>query len=235
MQEQERYGYVYKITNNINGKIYVGQKKSPTVVEAYWGSGRIITQSIKKNGLANFSREILEWCNSKEQLDNREIYWIQTLNAMDSRIGYNLCDGGTGVTGLSGEAHPNYGRKVSEATRRRLSISHIGLQVGSKNGRYGKHCSEQQKQLLREANVGKPQSLETRLKRSASLKGHTTSPETRAKISASNKGKSFSEERKQRIREAMKDVRYSLVCQTCGNEFISKAPSRKYCDNCMEI
>ena len=234
MQEQERYGYIYKITNDINGKIYVGQHKSNTLDETYWGSGILIKQAINKEGINNFSREILEWCNSLQHLNKREIYWISKLDARNPEIGYNICEGGKGVSGLCGELNPNFGRKASQETRIKLSLSHMGLQSGPNNGRYGKHCSEHQKQLLREANLGKPQSIETRLKRSNSLKGHITTDETRLKIKQALTGRTVSDTTKQHIREAMKKVRYNLVCRICGNTFESKVPSRKYCDSCKK-
>lgn len=81
--EQENYGYVYKITNNLDGKIYVGLRGSSRFDESYWGSGVHITRAIRKHGVENFSREILEWCKSKEELNQREIYWIAELNSQD--------------------------------------------------------------------------------------------------------------------------------------------------------
>lgn len=52
----KRYGYVYKITNNVNGKIYIGQKKSEKLLENYWGSGKLIVEAIKKYGKIIFQR-----------------------------------------------------------------------------------------------------------------------------------------------------------------------------------
>ena len=49
----KKYGYVYKITNNINGKIYIEQKKGEKLVENYWGSGKLIVEAVKKYGKDN--------------------------------------------------------------------------------------------------------------------------------------------------------------------------------------
>ena len=108
--KQEKYGYIYKITNNINGKIYVGQHKSSTVDKKYWGSGKLIKYAILKEGIQNFTREILEWCNDKQHLDEREIYWISELNSENRQIGYNLTYGGEGATP---------GRKLSEEHKKK--------------------------------------------------------------------------------------------------------------------
>ena len=85
--------YIYKITNLINKKIYVG--KALIHNENYYGSGLQITAAIEKYGKENFSKEILEEC-SPDELDTREIFWIDYLNARDTKIGYNISIGGTG-------------------------------------------------------------------------------------------------------------------------------------------
>lgn len=84
---------IYKITNLINQKIYVGKSLEPD--ENYYGSGLQITAAIEKYGKENFSKEILEECH-QEDLDSREIYWIEKLDSRNPLIGYNISIGGTG-------------------------------------------------------------------------------------------------------------------------------------------
>ena len=79
---------IYKTTNLINGKIYVGQDSFNNV--EYFGSGKIIKQAIEKYGKENFKKEILEKCSSREELDERETFWIQELKSHDREIGYNI-------------------------------------------------------------------------------------------------------------------------------------------------
>lgn len=85
---------IYKTTNLLNGKIYIGQdsKNDPD----YFGSGLKLDRAIKKHGKDNFKKEILEVCENREQLNLREIYWIRELNSLNPKIGYNLTEGGTG-------------------------------------------------------------------------------------------------------------------------------------------
>jgi group I intron endonuclease len=85
--------YIYKVTNLINRKIYIG--KSLREQQDYFGSGLQITAAIKKYGKENFIKEILEEC-SEDVLDSREIFWIEHLNSRDTDIGYNISVGGTG-------------------------------------------------------------------------------------------------------------------------------------------
>ena len=85
---------IYKTTNTINGKIYVGQDAIND--PAYFGSGMVLEKAIRKYGVQNFRKDILEHCSSKQQLNEREIFWISFLNATNRRIGYNIAKGGTG-------------------------------------------------------------------------------------------------------------------------------------------
>jgi hypothetical protein len=73
---------IYKTTNLINGKIYIGQTKHPDN-KRYLGSGTYIKKSIKKYGRQNFLRETLEVCNTQQELNERELYWINKLNSTD--------------------------------------------------------------------------------------------------------------------------------------------------------
>ena len=93
------YGYVYKTTNLLNGKFYVGQKKSCEFLgEKYLGSGVRLKSAIQHYGKENFSVEIVDTASSKEELDRLEIYWIDKLDARNLDIAYNLSKGGDGNT-----------------------------------------------------------------------------------------------------------------------------------------
>lgn len=84
---------IYKITNLINGKIYIG--KDVRDRQSYFGSGTLVQKAIKKYRKQNFKKEILERCESKKRLSKKEIYWIKRLNSK-TPIGYNMTDGGEG-------------------------------------------------------------------------------------------------------------------------------------------
>lgn len=85
---------VYKTTNLINGKIYIGKDES--MKPHYIGSGYILKKAIRKYGKENFKKDILESCGSREELEEKERYWIKELNATNPEIGYNVAEGGTG-------------------------------------------------------------------------------------------------------------------------------------------
>ena len=86
-------GYIYKTTNLINLKIYIGQKTSEIFMPHYFGSGTKIKHAIKKYGVDNFKVELIEECFTLKDLDDREIYWIKFYNATDRDIGYNIMAG----------------------------------------------------------------------------------------------------------------------------------------------
>lgn len=217
--KQEKYGYIYKITNNINGKIYVGKHKSNTLDETYWGSGILIKQAINKEGINNFSREILEWCYSKEHLNQQEIHWIFKLNSMNLDIGYNLTKGGDGTpeVKLSDEtkvkmSQSKIGKKRSQETIEKIreTIMKNGGRKGSNNGHYGKRFTQEQKQHISE-KCKKSQGI----KNSPRFKGH-----------------SHSEETKRRISESVKKRRFKINCKICGELFEAKSNRSLYCDSC---
>jgi group I intron endonuclease len=85
---------IYKTTNKINGKIYVG--KDVNHGPDYLGSGFLLHKAIKKYGRENFVNETIEECENTEQLNEREIFWIKELDSTNRKIGYNIAKGGTG-------------------------------------------------------------------------------------------------------------------------------------------
>lgn len=124
------YGYIYLTTNTVNGKIYVGQHKSTKFDAWYVGSGIRLLNAIKYYGKDKFNVEVLDTAESKEELNEKEIYWIRKLDSRNDAIGYNLSRGGEGhiVSGDTRErlSAVNKGRKRTEETRRKLSESNKG-------------------------------------------------------------------------------------------------------------
>lgn len=84
---------IYKTTNKINGKIYIGKDSNNN--PKYIGSGVYIRLAIKKHGIENFTKEVLEYCTASN-INEREKYWIEKENSRDKKIGYNISPGGDG-------------------------------------------------------------------------------------------------------------------------------------------
>lgn len=95
------YGYIYKTTNKINNKIYIGQKKSDVfLAEKYLGSGVRLKSAIKYYGKENFSVELVDTADSLEKLNEKEIYYISYYSSTNPEIGYNISFGGGGISGI---------------------------------------------------------------------------------------------------------------------------------------
>jgi len=85
---------IYITTNLINGKKYIG--KDENNVKSYIGSGLEISSAIRKYGKENFIKEVLAECETSEELNELEIYYIDYYNAQKSELFYNIAPGGTG-------------------------------------------------------------------------------------------------------------------------------------------
>ena len=112
---------VYKITNLVNGKVYIGQSKD---VEKRLYEHRIcstnvhLRRAIKQYGVDNFSFELLEEL-SIEHLNERERFWIASLKATDPNFGYNLSSGGERDAGWCHSEESK--RKMSESAKKNAS------------------------------------------------------------------------------------------------------------------
>lgn len=125
------YGFVYITTNNINGKKYIGQKKydQQGLWKTYLGSGIALKAAIEKYGKENFTKSIIEQCETKTILNEREKYWINYYNAVDSREFYNLAFGGDG-----GDTYSGHSIEEKERISHNKSISYKGkINLGAKN------------------------------------------------------------------------------------------------------
>ena len=87
-------GYIYLTTNLVNNKKYIGQHRSSTFDPSYLGSGTLFVKALKKYGSKNFSQEILCECETYEELDDKEIYYISLYDAVRSNEFYNISLGG---------------------------------------------------------------------------------------------------------------------------------------------
>lgn len=94
------YGYIYETTCNPTGKKYIGLHKTDktTLDEHYIGSGKLISRAINKYGKESFTCRILEWCETREELNQAEVKWISYYNADTSPYYYNITRGGEGHT-----------------------------------------------------------------------------------------------------------------------------------------
>lgn len=88
---------IYKITNLLKEKIYIGQTKQPIekCFLQHFKEDSLLGQAMHECELENFMIEIIERCESQQQLNEREIFWINALNSKQPN-GYNVASGGSG-------------------------------------------------------------------------------------------------------------------------------------------
>jgi group I intron endonuclease len=216
--------YIYKTTNLINGKIYIGKSELSIFRKNYLGSGIILKRAIKKYSKKCFKKTILFKCSNKKELCEKEIYYIALYNSRDHNIGYNISEGGDGGSfkgrkhseetkikmrnsskHLSGKDHPNFNKKASASTRRKLRrVRRLRPLIGLLNGMFGKKLSEENKLKMNavpkigklNSMYGKKHSKKTISRMSIAMNGKknpffgkTHSDETRIKMSQSMIGR----------------------------------------------
>ena len=172
---------IYKTTNTINGKIYIGQ--SIRNDENYLGSGYRLCLAINKYGRENFKKDIIEECESYN-LDEREIYWISYFNSTDEKIGYNILEGGQNREGIE---LPNH---VKEKISNSLKDFHL------KNPEFSKDIVKNRRSYSGENNPNFGNGEKIKGSKNGRFDGNGTTNETREKIRQSKLGSKPSQETK---------------------------------------
>lgn len=180
---------IYKITNLINNKIYIGQDKNDD--PNYFGSGILIKKSIKKYGKENFLKETLCICNTIDELNEKERFYIDEYCSTNKKIGYNISVGGTNGVMLN--------RKHSDETKMKMRMSALGKKKSKEHckniglSKKGRLMPDDEKKKRSDSNPFKgakknPLNIEIKQKISRSKIGHHHSNETKEKMSKSHMG-----------------------------------------------
>ena len=226
---------IYKTTNLANGKFYIG--KSIHDDPSYLGSGTLLKRDIEKHGEHTFKKEILQYCLTVKELNEREIFWISETKAKE--LGYNIADGGHGGNTYNEEISKRIsekfkGRVFSEETVKKRAATRAinpekykhSAETKAKIGSYhkGKKLSPEHIAIITKLGKEKifsEQFLAQQKKDKRGVNhpcyGKSPSEETRRKLSEAHKrnprkpnlGKKMSEETKKKIREASKGRRWT--------------------------
>ncbi len=186
IEEFPKLAGIYKFTNKINGKIYIGetmnfkQRMGGHIARSYdenWTA--VISKAFRKYGFSNFEYEIIEsypfGSVTKNFFIEREAFYIKELDAMNVDKGYNRCPYGANTIGY----------KFSEESRKKMSIARKGRStkeetkvkkslsmMGEKNWNYGKKMTDERKALLIKATTTREITEEERTNKSL---GHLNS------------------------------------------------------------
>ena len=178
---------IYIIKNTIDGKLYVG--KTTKSLETRWSQHKkslVSNSHINKHlqfawnkyGADKFIIEQIKTCNTLDELNQSEKYYINQFNTIDKSCGYNMSAGGDGGK-LTSEVYEKLsnklkGRKLSDSHKKNISLSLKGREIKWKD-------------KLSLANKGKKPSEQAILRSKELFTGMKLSEEVRKKISESVK------------------------------------------------
>lgn len=200
--------YLYKITNMLSSKVYIGQSDKETErwrQHKYFAkypekTRQYIHRAMNKYGIDNFIYEVIATCRTDGDADETEKLLIQQYDSQNQDYGYNIAPGGSAAwnRGLPPEQQPMYGKTQSDYQKQRMSEVHTGkiaphsrewkdnmskIMKGRKNTWFSKMVE------TRKANGSFIISEEEKNRLRTLMVGRTLSDETKSKISSSMKGK----------------------------------------------
>jgi len=119
-KEEKKFNYLYRTTNLINGKIYIGVHSTNRINDTYLGSGFILKRAIEKYGEKNFKKEILYLFDNIEEMyeKEKEIVNVDFVKRDDN---YNMSIGGK-LCILYGEKNGFYGKKHERETIEKMKL-----------------------------------------------------------------------------------------------------------------
>lgn len=211
------FGYIYKTTNLINKKIYIGKKHKSEFVPSYYGSGVLIKKSIAKYGIENFTVEVIEWCETLEELNIKEKYYIKVLNSdRHTGLGYNISKGGDGGD-LFNSLTTEEKKEFIEGCRQRS--------IGENNPNYGNG-----EKISGDKNPSKRPEVRKRLRETSSGEGNGMYGVTGKEHPMY--GKHMSEKSKEKMRETRRNKKpIEKICIYCNETFYSAQNKQKYCSS----
>lgn len=207
--ESEPYGRIYLITNQVNGKQYVGQT-TVSLARRWVGHQasarssrnpcRALGCAIQKYGPENFTVVEVDTAASKEDLDARELHWVSVYNTIAPH-GYNLTSGGGGAGRPSEETiekrrQAMMGHPTTQATRDKIRRAQVGRKL-----------TPEHREKLRQAKLGRSPDAETLARRNAAIRATYTNrhDEVVAKITRVHIGMHHSEGTKEKMRASARN------------------------------
>lgn len=160
-RKEKKYHFIYKTTNLLSGRYYIGMHSTDNLDDGYLGSGNRLILAIRKHGKDNFKREILEFCDNRNSLRLRESE-IVNLDEVSKKECMNLAVGGEGGNTDSGgpkafakkfKEDKEFGDKIKATLLENTKKAHANGNVKYDNMK-GKRHSEETKNKMSESSKG---------------------------------------------------------------------------------
>ena len=164
---------IYKTTNLVNDKIYIGKHQTENINDSYYGSGKALKASIKKYGKDSFKKEILFVFDTEVEMNQKEVEII-TEEFVARTDTYNMGVGGEGGAHFKGKKHSLEARKKISKANEERDWSCLEGRVPKNKGK--KDSEETRKRKATSARKRPPMSEETKRKISESLKNKQKGP-----------------------------------------------------------
>ena len=228
---------VYKTTNLINSKMYIGVDSKND--ENYYGSGKILKKAISRYGIENFKKEIIKEFDDLREAYQYEKEYISEMNAVSSENFYNIQEGGKGGWShidVKGESNPMFGKSVKDSMIIKYGekegiflYEQSRIEAGKKTSEKlkGKNKSEDHKRSLSKAKKEFWEKLTEEEKEGR-----------RKKMSLDMKSANIvrSEDYKNKMRESIKaksdQIHRKEICQYCNREMNIANLTRWHGDKC---
>lgn len=191
---------IYKLTNKINSKVYIGQTWGTLEKRmrngANYKNSTYLYGAIKKHGVENFEYTVLATCEDQETANRLETEFIQQYNSLDHDIGYNLKEGGSNgkhseetkqkISNTLKENPYWLGKHLSDETKAKISAVHTGT-IQSEERKEAKAEQMTEWHATHEHPMtGKHHTEEAKKSMSGKLTGRKRSPESVAKTAQKN-------------------------------------------------
>ena len=201
------YGHIYKITNLLNHKVYIGQtKRDPDLRwKEYLRGGHVVAlkEDFIKFGKQNFTFDVIDSATTYQELSEKEKAWVTKLESNNPKKGYNRYLGGYGVSDY----------KWDEVSRKSASEDRKGSAWMHK---------EDQQSLVRKENINNYQKDGWEFGMLPGRKRKSHSEATRLKMSRSAKGKPKTADQITKQQKSLKDKQYHWYTNGVENVHVSK-------------
>ena len=206
---------IYKVTNKLNGKIYIGKHQTKDPNDEYYGSGKFITAAIKKHSKENFTKEVLFVFETEYEMNAKEKELI-TEEFVSRKDTYNAGVGGEGGPHFKGKTHSPESRKKM-ATLNRVFTEETRKKISEANSKR-KLTDETKKKL----SISASKRYELNKKPKIQKEKYVMTEEHKIKISISVKQNGIKNN----------NVMHSVICPHCLKEGQKLAMLRHHFNNC---